>query len=141
VSEKELLSIIFGIKANRMYLMSRKFTVVTDHSALIWLLSLKDPTARLARWAIYLQEYDFDIEHRAGIKNSNAVYISRPVLVATTRSTTSVAELRTDNQEEDNTAKILDVYEDVSLRYLRMGRHADGMAKKHVKRIAKLEKF
>ncbi len=31
VSEKELLAIIFGIKANRMYLMGRKFTVVTDH--------------------------------------------------------------------------------------------------------------
>ena len=139
VSEKELLAIIFGIKANRMYLMGRKFTIVTDHSALIWLLSLKDPTARLARWAIYLQAYDFDIEHRAGIKNSNADYISRPVLVMTRSSTRQLAELRTNNQEEDSTGKILDVYEDVSLmRYLRMGRHADGMAKKHVKRIEKL---
>jgi len=64
ISEKELLPIIFGITAKRMYLMGRKFTVVTDHSALIWLLSLKDTTARLARWAIYLQAYDFDIEYK-----------------------------------------------------------------------------
>ncbi len=139
ISEKELLAIIFGIKANRMYLMGRKFTVVTDHSALIWLLSLKDPTARLARWAIYLQAYDFDIEHRAGIKNSNADYISRPVLALTRSRKKQINEILDTNEEEDNTSKTLDVHEDLSLmRYLRTGRHADGIAKKHVKRIEKL---
>lgn len=67
--ERELLGIIFGIKQFRCYLYGRRFTIITDHRPLKWILSLKDPTSRLARWALLLAEYEFDVIHRPGKKN------------------------------------------------------------------------
>ena len=40
--------------------------MITDHSSLRWLHNLKNPNGRLARWALSLLEYDFEIVHRKG---------------------------------------------------------------------------
>lgn len=67
IAEKECLAILFGLKNFRVYLLGTHFNIITDHSALKWLMSIKEPTGRLARWAIYLQGYSFDITHRKGL--------------------------------------------------------------------------
>ena len=40
-------------------------------------MPIKDPTGRLARWSLLLQQYDFEINHRAGKANANADALSR----------------------------------------------------------------
>ena len=55
----------------------RKFTVLTDHSSLQWLLNFKEPESQLARWMETLSEYQFDIQHRPGKKHGNADGLSR----------------------------------------------------------------
>ena len=66
ITEKECLAVIWAIKHYRIYLYGTKFTVVTDHKALHLLMTITDPTGRLARWALYIQAYTFDIVHRPG---------------------------------------------------------------------------
>ena len=65
-TEKECLAVVHAMRKWRHYLHGEKFEVVTDHLALRWLLSLKDPRERLARWVVEVQDFDFEVEHRAG---------------------------------------------------------------------------
>ncbi|PFX15398.1 Retrovirus-related Pol polyprotein from transposon opus [Stylophora pistillata] len=76
-TEREALALIEGIKKFQPYLQSRQFTVVTDHSSLRWLMNVKDASGRLARWALLLQQYDFEIVHRPGKMHGNADSLSR----------------------------------------------------------------
>ena len=55
-----------AIRKFRYYLEGYHFTVITEHSSLKWLHNLRNPTGRLARWALDLLEYEFDTVHRKG---------------------------------------------------------------------------
>ena len=77
VTQKELLAMVIFIRHFRPYLLGRQFTLRTDHSALKWLQTLKEPEGQLARWLEQLQEYEFEIIHRAGKRHSNADALSR----------------------------------------------------------------
>ncbi len=66
VTEKECLAVLASIEKFRCYIEGVHFKVITDHASLLWLRNLKDPTGRLGRWAIKLQQYDFDLIHRKG---------------------------------------------------------------------------
>lgn len=65
-TELELLAVLHAVEAFRPYLEGYKFELITDHSSLKWLHKLKNPTGRLARWAVQLQQYDMEITHRKG---------------------------------------------------------------------------
>lgn len=78
-TERECLGVLEGIRKFRSYIEGSKFRVITDHASLVWLRNLKDPTSRLARWAIKLQEFDFDLVHRKGKLNVIADALSRSV--------------------------------------------------------------
>ncbi|CAF1049114.1 unnamed protein product [Brachionus calyciflorus] len=81
ITELECLAVIWGVNHFRIYLYYRKVLIVTDHYALKWLLTLKSPNARLTRWAILLQTFNFEISHRKGKIHSNVDALSRPVLL------------------------------------------------------------
>ena len=66
VTERECLSLLYAIQKFRPYIEGTQFEVVTDHSALTWLDNLKNPSGRLARWALELQAHDKKITHRKG---------------------------------------------------------------------------
>lgn len=66
ISELECLAVIWAIEKFRCYLEGWKFSVITDHSCLRWLVTIKNPAGRLARWAMKLLVHDMEIIHRKG---------------------------------------------------------------------------
>lgn len=77
VTRKELLAAILAVKHFRSYLYGKKFRLRTDHASLIWLVKRKEPSAQIARWLEFLEEFQFSIEHRPGQKHGNADGLSR----------------------------------------------------------------
>ena len=65
-TEQELLAVIHAFKKFEFYLQGQKFLIQTDHSALKYLLGQKDLTSRLARWALIIQGFDYEVQHVKG---------------------------------------------------------------------------
>lgn len=76
-TQKELLAIIEALRYFRPYVYLRKATIITDHQALVWIMSCKNPSPRVMRWKIELSSYSFDIIHRPGLLNESADALSR----------------------------------------------------------------
>lgn len=68
---------MYFVQYFRQYLLGRKFTVRTDHQALVWLFKLKEPSGKIARWTEILAQYDFSIEYRPGTKQGHCDALSR----------------------------------------------------------------
>ena len=66
VTRKEMLALVDSLRHFRCYLIGKKFKVRTDHSALQWLRTFKEPVGQVARWIERLAEYDFEIIHPPG---------------------------------------------------------------------------
>lgn len=75
--EKELLALVWAIRHFRPYLYGRKFIVHTDHRPLVYLFSLTDPSSRLTKFRLALEEYDFDTYYIPGKDNVVADALSR----------------------------------------------------------------
>ncbi|XP_063920701.1 uncharacterized protein LOC135135549 [Zophobas morio] len=82
-TEKELLAIVYAVKHFRPYLYGQKFKIVTDHRPLTWLFNCRDPSSRLVRWRLLLNEYEYEICYKPGKINSNADALSRNPILTT----------------------------------------------------------
>lgn len=77
ITEKELLAIHFALKTFKPYLWGKFFVVFSDHKPLIYLYALKEPSSRLTRIRLDLEEFNFVIEHIKGKDNIVADALSR----------------------------------------------------------------
>jgi hypothetical protein len=67
VYEKEAYAIFYSLRKWEHYLQGLKFTLFTDHRNLTFLEN--DPSPKVQRWRIAVQEYDFDVAFIEGSKN------------------------------------------------------------------------
>lgn len=77
IIELELLAFVWATKHFRPYLYGRTFKIVTDHKPLIYLFGMTDPTSRLTKFRLSLEEFTFDIEYIPGRHNVAADALSR----------------------------------------------------------------
>eukprot|EP01036_Dinobryon_divergens_P062031 gene62031-biopygen39925 len=68
---------VASVKRFHVHLACAPFYVFTDHQALASLLTMKDPTRRIAGWLITLGEYPFIAVYRKGSLNGDADALSR----------------------------------------------------------------
>ncbi len=71
MTEQEGLVVIFSFKKFHHYLLGYKAKIVTDHKALTYLVNKFNPSGRLARWLLLMEEFDIDIVHRLGRQHGN----------------------------------------------------------------------
>ena len=87
ITELETLGLVWAAKLFRPYILGHRCIVFTDHAACTSLLAAKNPSSKLVRWAMAIQELDLDIRHRSGKSNhvadalsTNPVDVSRVLM-------------------------------------------------------------
>ncbi len=75
--EQELLAIVIALKEWRHYLYGNKFIVQTDHKSIIYFKTQEHMSPRQIRWSEYLQQFDYEIQYKAGSENVVADALSR----------------------------------------------------------------
>ena len=75
VRERELFAVKFFISKWECYLITRHFVVLTDHKNLQYLNT--QVVGKVARWSLYLQQFDFAVMYIEGDNNYIADWLSR----------------------------------------------------------------
>ncbi|GFT86350.1 retrovirus-related Pol polyprotein from transposon 17.6 [Trichonephila clavipes] len=73
----EFFAIYTALNFFRPFLLGRKFKVFTDHKPLAGFLSNKNPSSKILRWKLALEEFNYDIHYIRGSLNSVADHLSR----------------------------------------------------------------
>ncbi|GFX99463.1 transposon Tf2-9 polyprotein [Trichonephila clavipes] len=99
--ELEVLAVVNALKKFRTYLLGNHFKIITDYLAFQKTMDKKDLVTRIARWALLLEEYDYEIVHRSGQRMQYVDALSRyPVTMIT--SDTLTARLQRAQQKDEN---------------------------------------
>lgn len=70
-TEREALAIVWSCEHFHLYIYGSRFTLVTDHKPLesIFNNPKSKPPARIERWRLRLQAYDFHVKYKKGADN------------------------------------------------------------------------
>lgn len=75
--ELETLAVVYSLKRFHVYLHGLKFTIVTDCNSLKQTLAKQELNPRISRWALELQNYDYEIVHRESRRMQHVDALSR----------------------------------------------------------------
>lgn len=77
VTEKKLLASVFGLQKFRTILLGHKVVIRTADYALKFLKLCRLLNDRLTRWSLFLNEFDYEVEHIRRVENVVADTLSR----------------------------------------------------------------
>lgn len=99
--EKELAAIHWAVDYYKPYVYGRKFKIRTDHRPLVYLFNMKNPTSKLTRMRLDLEEFDFEVEFLSGKANVGADALSRITINSDQLKATTI----TSDKEQINKTK------------------------------------
>ncbi|GFW30945.1 retrovirus-related Pol polyprotein from transposon 412 [Trichonephila clavipes] len=94
VTERECLAVIWALNKFKTYFGPLPVKVITDHAALTKLTNGKNLSSRMILWALKLSEFNIEWEHRPGVQNVVADFLSRNPVDSVEGSQISCAALR-----------------------------------------------
>jgi hypothetical protein len=75
--EREAFAVIWALKRFRSWVFLSRIIVFSDHNPLSFLTEAAPKSAKLARWALALQEFNIDFRYLPGPRNIAADFLSR----------------------------------------------------------------
>ena len=84
--DQEAYAVYFALQQWSGYLRGQQFVVQTDHKNLVYVA--KSDVGRVARWRLFLQEFDFVVQHLPGSTNVVADALSRCLVLTSEVSET-----------------------------------------------------
>lgn len=76
-NDREVLAILYVHDQFRMYLLHRKFTLITDCAALTWLFTSQHLSPKMHRWALRMMQFDMELKWRKGAEDTVPDALSR----------------------------------------------------------------
>lgn len=101
----EVLAVVRAVERFRVYLLGVPFKIVTDCAAFQHTLKAKHLGARVARWALLLEEFTYSVEHRAGTRMKHVDALSRAPVMLT--SSDPIVEMIRSAQKRDEKLKVI----------------------------------
>ncbi|KAF8796635.1 Retrovirus-related Pol polyprotein like [Argiope bruennichi] len=77
-TEREALAVVWALEKFRGYVENQEILIASDHQPLKWLMCIKSPSGRLARWALEILSFNPKIEYMPGKSNVLKDMLSRP---------------------------------------------------------------
>lgn len=111
----ETLAVVCSLQKFRVYLIGLHFKIITDCNSLRATFSKRDMLPRVARWWTLMQEFNFEIEYRAGVSMNHVDALSRNPLNICEHSVNCVSEsdwIVTVQGADSEIQRIIDVLKD-----------------------------
>lgn len=106
--ELECLAVVYAIKRFHIYLSGISFKIMTDCDSFRLTLNKKDINPRISRWALFLQNYDFEIFHRSNKNMQHVDAFSRCHAILILEPNTFEQILAIRQNTDDNIVKLRD---------------------------------
>lgn len=103
--ELEVLAVVNAVNKFRVYLLGQHFKIITDCKAFTTTMNKKD-IPKVARWAMILQHYDYEIVHRAAERMKHVDALSRIHLMHTA---TVTEQLRAAQNTDEHIKAIMEI--------------------------------
>lgn len=110
--ELECLAAIYAIKRFHAYLSGIRFKIVIDCDSFRLTLSKQTINPRIARWAMFLQQYDYEIVHRPNKRMTHVDALSRCNSISVLEGNTFERVLSIKQDQDPEICKIRDKLEE-----------------------------
>lgn len=102
----EALAVVKAIKKFHVYLVGKKFTLITDCDAFKKTMTKKDINAKVARWVMFIQSYDCIVEHRSNPKMRHVDALSRMMAMIVSKEDNLCIKIKNLQRDDNNLKKI-----------------------------------